>query len=161
MEYLKRRWSFLEKIAVAGLIFIVMFVIGYYTGFLRENCKDNAECFNSRISKCRASEVLFAKNNNLYRYEIRSSVFGYCEMKVTLERVEAGAGQEFKDLQGKSMKCEIPKKLLNEVSLEKFDDMMKYCHGRLKEGIYEIIINRMYSFLVGQLGDVVKEIKKF
>ena len=58
------------------------------------------------------------------------------------------------------MSCKIPKKELAATNFDNFDNLLSYCHGPLKEGLYEVIIQRMYSLVVSQLGDIVKEAQK-
>jgi hypothetical protein len=90
---------------------------------------------------------------------VGSSV-GDCHLHVTLQKVEAGAPAEFQNLEGKKMICSIPKEELEGFSVEGFDRYMTYCHGLLKEGLYEIILTRVYSNIIGQMSDVLSAAQK-
>jgi len=160
MKLSKKRLELIEKIAIVGGVFLALFVIGYYTGYIKSNCGTNKVCFDEALKKCKSSEVLFVRDNNVYRYEAWPGVGEGCFIKITLERVEAGASQEFKDLEGKHMKCKLSKAQLETTSLEQFDNLIKYCHGELKEDVYEIIIQRIYTNIVSNLGDVIQEAQK-
>jgi len=160
MKLSKRKLELIEKIGVLGGIFLIVFVIGYYTGYFRNDCGQDKACFNERFAKCRAAEYISAKQNNVYSYNSYPGVGGDCNLKVTLKRVVVGAPVEFKDLEGRSMLCKIPKSELSSVDLDKMTDLIKLCSGELKEGLYEIIIQRMYSLMISQMDDVVKEAER-
>ena len=147
------------RLAIVGGVFFALFIAGYYTGFLRENCKEDVNCFDERARECKPSDLVVVRDNNVYVYSVGSSVSS-CVMHVTLKKVEAGAPLEFKELEGKKMMCKIPKRELDGFSLSGFENYMGYCHGMLKEGLYEIILTRVYSNLVGNMGDVIAEAEK-
>ena len=57
--------------------------------------------------------------------------------------------------EGKDMTCKIP---LNEVKQINFADLkgfVKYCHGSLKEAIYEQIIAKMYGLVIKNLDEIL------
>lgn len=155
MKYSKKRLTLLARLAFVGGVFFVLFVIGYYAGYLRENCEQDVACFDERAQQCRPSDVVVSKDNNVYQYMVGSSV-GDCHVQVTLQKVEAGAPVEFQNLEGKKMTCAIPKSELDGFSVGGFDKYMTYCHGLLKEGLYEIILTRVYSNIIGQMSDVLQ-----
>ena len=156
MKYSKKRLELFGRLALVGAVFFVLFIVGYYTGFLRQNCKDDVSCFEQRARACRPSDLVFVQDNNVYLYSVGSSIWD-CTLHVTLKRVEEGAPQEFKQLEGKKMTCVVPKKELDAFSFAQFDSYLHYCHGLLKEGLYEIILQRVYSNLVGQMGGILQQ----
>lgn len=160
MKFSKKRLELIEKLAIVGGIFLALFIVGYYTGYIKTNCKLDKACFDEALKKCRSSQFIYVDDNNVYSYEAWPGVGDGCFVKITLERVQAGASLDFKNLEGKSMKCKLTKTQLKETSIEQFDNFIKYCHGELKEGIYEIIIQRIYSNIVSNLGDVIQEAQK-
>ena len=162
MEYAKeKRWKFIPRIAVLGGILLVLFIAGYYTGYLRTDCEQDKACFDEKLQDCRPAQVTLVKNNNAYVYAVGNSLFDTCEVNIELIRVEAGAPPEFKQLlEGKSMSCNIPKEELARISIDQFDNLLQYCHGHLKEGLYELIIQRMQNLVVGQLGGIIDEAER-
>ena len=68
MKLSKRKLELIEKIGVLGGIFLIVFVIGYYTGYFRNNCGQDKACFNEHFAKCRAAEYISARQNNVYSY---------------------------------------------------------------------------------------------
>lgn len=63
-------------------------------------------------------------------------------------------------LEGKSMTCKIPKSKLSEIELDNMKDLLNYCTGPLKEGMYELLLKRMYALVVSQMSNIVKESEK-
>jgi len=145
------------RLAVVGGVFLALFIIGYYGGFLRDNCRDDVACFNARAQECKPTDVAQVSDNNVYTYSVRGSL-GVCRIHVILERAEAGAPAEFRTLEGQKMVCKIPHSELEGFSLDTFDRYMSYCHGLLKEGLYELILRRVYSNLVGQMGSILSQV---
>lgn len=143
------------RLAIVGGIFLVLFLLGYYTGYLRQHCGQDAVCFEERAHACRPTNLLVVQQNTVYAYGIGSSI-GDCHLSVTLKRVDAGAPVEFQRLEGKKMTCSIPKKELEGFTVEGFDQYMQYCHGLLKEGLYELLLTRVYSHLIGNMDDVLQ-----
>ena len=160
MEYTPEKWSFLAKVAVVGGILIALFVAGYYTGYFRKDCGEDKSCFQEEVKDCKPAQVAVIRNNNAYLYRVGNQLGESCEVRIKALRVDAGAPPEFKSLEGEEMSCKIPKTELATTNLDNFDNLLGYCHGPLKEGLYEIIIQRMYALVVSQLGDIVKEAQK-
>ncbi len=155
MKYSKKRLTLFGRLALVGGVFFALFLTGYYTGFLRENCEQDIKCFEERARECRPSDVVVVRDNNVFVYTVGNSV-GDCHVHVKLERVEAGAPADFQKLEGEKMSCAIPKGELDGFSLEGFDAYMTYCHGILKEGLYEIVLTRVYSTMIGHLDEMIR-----
>lgn len=156
MKYSQKRLKLFGRLAIVGGVFFGLFILGYYAGFLREQCHDNAFCFNERAHDCRPTDVQVLQENNLYEYSIRGGIYN-CRILLTLVRTEPGAPAEFQRLQGEKMTCSIPKDQLNELTIDTFNNYLSYCHGPLKEGLYEIILARVYAHLVGDFGDIIHQ----
>ncbi len=159
MEYTPQKWSFLTKVAIVGGILLALFVAGYYTGYFRKDCEQDKQCFQEYVQECKPAQVAVIRNNNAYLYWVGNKLGKTCEINIKSLRVDAGAPPEFKHLEGKEMSCKVPKEELVTTNFDNFDNLLQYCHGPLKEGLYEIIIQRMYALVVSQLGDIVKEAK--
>lgn len=160
MEYTPQQLSFLAKVAVVGGILVVLFVAGYYTGYFRKDCGQEKSCFQEKVKDCKPAQVAVIRNNNAYLYWVGWQLGKTCEVNIKAVRIDAGAPPEFKALEGKEMSCSIPKEQLASTNFDNFDNLLSYCHGPLKEGLYEVIIQRMYALVVSQLGDIIKEAQK-
>lgn len=150
-----RHWF---KTLIISLIIIFIGLIIIYSGIITPVCK-NDKCFNEKFNKCSPAKYTSVKNNNLYEYKIYRSLFSTCNMKVTMKKVATGTDIDIVNaIQGKSMQCKIPKNL-TQIDFADLENLTDYCTGPLKEGIYEIVLNRMYGLIVSQMGDIVKEAK--
>lgn len=149
-----------RKLVAFLLIVIASTAILYVTGIIRKDCGEDKDCFNSALDKCISARLVTVKNNNVYSYGSRFSFTSNCHVDIKLERLPVGADLELRRLlEGKSMDCKIPKTKLHNADMDRIDDLMSYCHGELKEGLYELIIQRSYGLIISNLGDVVKELQ--
>ena len=158
MEFTPQKWTFLAKVAVIGGILLALFVAGYYTGYFRKDCGQDKQCFQEYVTKCKPAQVAVLRNNNAYLYWIGNQLGKTCELKVKALRIDAGAPQEFKSLEGKEMSCKIPKNEINTV--DKIPNLLDYCAGPLKEATYSLIIKRMYSLVLKQLTPIKEELER-
>ena len=152
----------LEKRGIIILSLILLLVlagISYYFGIIKKNCKDE-ECFDDAIKFCSPVKYDRPINNNVYRYEISRSLGENCKMEISLESSSTGTDFETREkLEGKSMKCYIPKVQLYSIDLKEVENLLGYCTGPLKEGIYEIIIKKMYGIILSNLGDILGDVQ--
>ncbi len=159
MEYPSTKRGLFTKLAWLGGFFLVIFLAGYYFGYVGESCGQDGACFNTKLAACKPSSFLNIKNNNVYSYKIANMFGKSCILTITLERTAVGTEPEIVSLlEGKSMRCHVPKKELQQVQVDKVNSILQYCHGELKEGLYALIINRMYTYLIAQLGPIQEQI---
>ena len=76
-----------------------------------------------------------------------------CNIDVTLVSLKQG-GIDNEKLQGKSMICSVLK-----TEAENPEKDLVRCSGELKEGIQEIIIQRMHNYLLENFGEIKNEFK--
>ena len=159
MKLNKKRLEFIEKVAIVGAIFLFLFIISYYTGFLRENCGQDKSCFNQKLLRCKSAELLTVKDNNIYTYRSYPAAGSDCKMVIRLDRVAVGADPDLKKLEGLNIKCKIPRENLQN-GIDDVPSMMSYCSGKLKEELYGLLLKRMNENIVSQLSSALAEIKK-
>ncbi len=159
MKLNKKRLEFIEKIAVVGGIFLFIFIISYYTGFLKENCGQDESCFNKNLLKCKSAELITVKDNNVYSYRSYPAAGSDCNIVVALKRVAVGADPDLARLEGLKMKCRIPRSSL-ENGIDNVKDMMSYCTGKLKEELYGLLLKRINENIISQLSDALTQVKK-
>ena len=83
----------------------------------------------------------------VYKYFIMGEDDGYCEVRVEL--LQANLNKKESDVvEGKEMVCRVP--LGVKVAPE---DDMRFCSGPLREGLQELIIQRMHDYLIENLDD--------
>ena len=150
----------LPRIAILLLIIFGLFLSAYYLGYTREYCGKDKDCFLSHAKTCSPAEVYVSRSNNVYHYIIFPTIKNKCKLSITFERAQEGTSEEHaRLLEGKSMTCLIPKSNLESVNPIEMEDVIDYCSGPLKEGLYEMIIKRMYEFVIINIGEITEELQ--
>ncbi len=162
MEYSKRytRISRLPKILALLLIIILIYTVMHYIGYFRTICEDQT-CFYEKARECNQAEVKVIKDHNVYTYTSYIEPMNRCNLKITLARVQEGSPPEYKELlEGKSMKCTLTKEQMSKLNIDNPNNIIKECHGELKEGLYELVIQRMTELVIANLGEITEETKE-
>ncbi|MBI4448318.1 hypothetical protein HY643_05030 [Candidatus Woesearchaeota archaeon] len=146
-----------KKVVVVVIILAVAFFIVYYFDLLKTNCMDEG-CFNDAVRGCNQAKFLVVRNFNYYRYDIEGSKGDSCEINVAIKKMAIGSSvEQIRRFEGKSMVCLIPESKLSDAKLENLEGLLNYCSGPLKEAIYELIIEKLYTLVVSNMGQVVGE----
>ena len=147
-----------KRVIQFSLAIIVILIIIFYFGY--KNTCTTEECFNDAVKTCSPIKYDKLVTNNIYKYSISRSIGSNCNIQVSLEKLSVGTDFNTKiKLEGKSMKCVIPKSDLEYLSINQVEDLLSYCTGSLKEGIYELIIKKMYSIIISNLGEVLGDVQ--
>lgn len=149
-----------KVIILCIIIFVVLLIIFYYFGLIFKKTCTTQECFEDSVGVCSPVKFDNRINNNIYHYEIYRSLGANCKININLLRSSEGTDFDTKGrLEGKSMKCLIPKDDLATLRLTEVNNLLKYCSGPLKEGIYEIIIKNMYTIIINNLGEILGDVQ--
>ena len=148
---MKRKYKVLIIAVVVALVFSALFIY-------KKNCKDE-ECFNEALYQCTPAKYFGYRNNNLYLYKISRSLFRDCNLKVEVERMAIGSDPDLiRLLEKKQMKCKIPKDM--KLTLDKMENLLTYCNGELKEGLYQLMLERLYALVVRDMKGIIDEAEK-
>lgn len=151
-EYRSLDWKFwvLVTIMIAGSLFIA-----YQFGAFKKTCNDEL-CFKDALKNCDYAKFLTTKNFNYYTYAINGPTNGDCDLTIKLEKMAAGTPTEkITQFEGKSMRCRIPKSEIAKMEDLNFDKALNYCSGPLKEAMYELIIEKLYSVIIQNMGSII------
>jgi len=147
------RWS-LKKWVIAAVIvsivIVIVIAIGGYFFYTGPQC-GSEECFNDNLIECKRSSFIADKPDTVLGYQILSVIEGKCRVEVELIQVKRGSG-DLVGLEGEKMICELQKGVFTQPESD-----IKDCHGSLKEGIQEAIIQRMHSQLIENIGQIKLE----
>lgn len=111
-------------------------------------------CFEKALEKCEKAKYVYDAQN-IWLYEIKSKKQEKCLVSVELLQIKYGI-LESRRLEGKKMVCEIP---LGSVEMPGSD--LSKCSGELKEEVQQIIIEKMHSYIIENIGKISKELEKF
>ena len=157
----RRKSNNFKKILTAISLFLIIVALAYLLGFFRKTCFDD-ECFERSLSDCSPADFVTQRSNNIYIYSIRQSYLDDCNIVIELAKVAPGSEPRTRELlEGNSMECKIPKSFLRNNNLDNLDNILQYCHGQLKEGILELIIEKMYSQIIINLNAIIEESRAF
>jgi len=139
-----------SKEIIAGLI-IVVGVIALYTTFSPVECTDLG-CFEAHMVKCKpATYINNAEEEASWEYNIIGTNDEKCDIEVKLLNAKEG-GVDLIAYEGQSMWCSHP---IGAVGYPEKD--LSACRGELKEGLQAIVIEKLYKYLVTNLGEIRSE----
>lgn len=135
----------LNKNIIILLIVIALALSLYFTFFNISSC-DTIACFNNALAKC--SKVKFAnmQEEATWLYTIKGSKDDKCVVQVKSTNVRL---DEAKKIENKDMLCYIPKGMVIPPESE-----LDNCHGLLKEGLQDIIIEKLHVYIVQNIGKI-------
>jgi len=158
IKQIKKQYHLKTIIAILLVILIVSLV--YYSGIIKPTCYSD-DCFNKKYQDCSPAQYTKIRNNNIYNYKISRSIFSTCNIKIEMTKTAPGTDIDIKEaIEGKSMKCQIPKQYLTSTNINEFENLIDYCTGPLKEGMYNLMLKRMYGLVVSQMGPIINEMEK-
>jgi len=143
----------LGKVLLSISLIIILTLAVYLTVPIKK-CYDRS-CFNSEANRCRASSFLNKEEGNLIQYAIKGPRWRGCLLEIKIIDTNS-IRTEF--LEGKKMTCIIP--FGQKVFLEDVGGILDYCSGPLKEGLYEVLLERMTTLITKELANVTAEMEK-
>jgi len=135
-------------VIIIGVVTFIMLVIALYFTFIYYPTCEGLACFNGKLESCSKTHFLNDAADGVWNYKIKGKSGKSCEIYV--EFLQAKVGEvEVANLEGKSMVCFTP---LGTLISPQSD--LKNCHGILKEEMQNLIIKKMHSYLMDNLGAV-------
>ncbi|MFA4960093.1 MAG: hypothetical protein WC548_00325 [Candidatus Pacearchaeota archaeon] len=142
-----------KKRLSSGFSFLILVVVLVLLGFFlwrayysEEKCI-NWECFNANLEKCDRTKFI-GGTEMIFEYTILGNSEKMCRIDVKLLQGELNNQDSIK-LEGKSMICELPS---GSVAIP--EKNIKNCHGILKEGLQELFIIKLHTYIVQNLGKI-------
>ncbi len=136
---------------IVFLIVIVALVAVYFTFFFYYKC-DSLACFQEHQKNCDSTKFIRDTSESTWNYKILNKKNGECRIEVTLLQVKKG-NIDLEKLQGQSMICSLT---LGSYATPEGD--ISKCHGDMKEGLQQIIIQKMHSYILNNLGQIGSEL---
>lgn len=142
--------------SVLGLIAVIVFVtvIGVYSFFKYSPECQSYDCFQSKMKSCSSVSYINDQPEAIWKYVVQGRDGGICKIEVTLVHAKKGelGIDKFEKM---SMLCEYPYGFASYPE----KDISK-CHGRLKEELQNLIINKLHSYIIENLGKFNDELNK-
>jgi len=139
-----------KKIFRNGLLVVVAIVVIvlFYLNFIYSPTCQNYECWQKRMVKCERTSFVNEQKEASWGYEIKGKSEKECFVEVTLLLAKKGE-LGINEIIGDTMTCEYP---LGSVTYAEKD--LSACHGPLKEDLQELIISKLHSYILENLGQV-------
>lgn len=151
---LKRNLTKKATYFILAIVLVVALIAAIYLTFIYLPECQNFACFQSYMTKCSRATFVNEEPEASWGYEIKMAQGKECVINVKLLMAKQGElGVE--KFVGHEMTCYYP--LGSSAYPEK--DLSK-CHGLLKEEIQEIIINKLHSHILENLGKFDESLSK-
>ena len=134
-----------------GLIAVVVLVYVFWMLFFSYEDCGSWDCFNENLKVCDKTRFIGGEEM-VFEYTVLGKSGDSCEVNVVLLQGSLGA-KDSSFLEGREMVCDLP---FGVVMLPESD--MVNCHGLLKEGLQDLMIERLYSYIIDNLGKINLEI---
>ena len=138
-----------------GIIGIIVILMGamYFTFYYSYTCDDMA-CYLAHQEKCSKTTFVNDVEDATWEYFVKGHKDGKCEIDVTVLRIKSGDVSQ-KRLEGKTMTCLVPQS-----SLAMPESDISLCHGVLKEELQNLIIQKLHTYILENLGEIGEELQK-
>ncbi len=150
---MRQKKKIIILIIALSILFVMLLGSLYFFYVTLKTCNDEA-CFDEALVTC--SRVYFIKDSvtTIMEYKIQGVTGDTCQVDIKLLQVKKGSA-DLALLEGKSMSCFTK---LGVFSNPESD--LSVCHGILKEEIQDMIIKRMHTQIVENLGKISEETTK-
>lgn len=147
---MNKRGYFDKRLLLVPIGLVVVGVFVWLLFFLRMPC-DDWDCFNDALKNCKRVSFI-GGTDMVFQYKINGIRDDRCEVGAKLLQGELN-NQDSLKLEGQEMKCSLPKGV---VMIPESD--ISNCHGLLKEGLQDLVIKELYSYLVQNIGKINLEL---
>ena len=141
-----------KVLVVIGIIICVgLIAYGFYGLFYYKDCTNSPSCFYAHMEKC--SHAIYVNAQNMtFEYRILGKSGDSCVVNVKMLRSDL-IKEDLSKLLSQNMRCSIPfgVVIVPESNLD-------YCHGTLKEEMQNRIINKLYAYIVQNIGKIEVQI---
>jgi len=138
------------------LLVLLVLVLGaavWFTFFGGKACGD-FDCFQKKMQKCERADLINEQPEASWKYQIVGTRGGECAIDVTLLQAKEGE-LGIQELEGLEMRCLYPK---GRATYPESD--LNRCSGELKEEMQEIVIRRLHTYILENLGELSGELSK-
>ena len=129
-----------------ALVILAVLVWGVWAAFFGYATCDNWDCFNAKLEDCGKVKFIGESQNMIFEYTVEGDKGDECEVGVQLLQGELNRQDSIK-LEGHKMTCYLPEGVI----MIPDSDIGK-CSGLLKEGLQDLLIKKMHTYLVQNLG---------
>ena len=140
-----------KKVYIALIVvFAISALVFVYLNLIYSPSCQNYECWQKYMTKCKKASFVNEQTEASWGYEIKGKTDNQCDIEVTLLLAKKGE-LGINELVGDKMTCSY--KIGTATYAEKD---LSSCHGLLKEELQTLIINKLHSYILENLGQVAE-----
>ena len=103
-------------------------------------------------------KINYEPEADVLSYEIKGKKENGCIIIVFLKFIQNNNNPILKGmLENKGMICNVPLEIIQLKPISDLEDLSDYCTGPLKEAAIEVTLEKLYSIVVANLGEIGKE----
>jgi hypothetical protein len=138
-----------KKVYIALIVIVVLALAGavYLTFFYVPQCQ-NYECWQKYMSRCSKATFINDEAEASWKYEVEGSESNQCVISVELLMAKQGE-LGIEKLGGEEMSCSYP---MGATAYAEKD--LSKCHGLLKEELQTMMITKLHSYILENLGKI-------
>ena len=129
------------------LVFVAFLVASYFTFIYKTNCPD-IHCWRTKLEGCNKARYISDGGDIIWIYEIKGKENDKCIVNVEVMRIVRGLDKT-RAMEGMSMDCYLPLGVY--VAPERNPNI---CHGRLKEEIQTLMIEKLHQYVLDNIGEI-------
>jgi len=141
-----KKWYLKWNVWLIPIVVVIALYAAWFILMSYVEC-DSRDCFNTNLASCIRTKYT-GGNNMIYEYIIINKAGSLCDVQVTLLQGELN-NKDSQRLEGKNMVCQLP---LGVIMNPESD--IRNCHGDLKEGLQDLVIQKLYTYLVQNIGRI-------
>lgn len=138
---------------VLGAVVIIAVIFASYFTFVKPISCTTYACFQENMASCNKATYINEDPEASWRYTIIGKESGECKIEVILLQAKKG-DLELDLLKGYGMECIYPIGVVNYPDAD-----LGACSGRLKEELQGIVIKKLYSYILDNLGQLDESLK--
>ena len=142
-----------QKEIFAIMILFVAVIALYYT-FAPIKCADFS-CFTAHMAKCKSATYVNEEVEAAWNYRIIGTSEKKCDIEVIL-LIAKESNLDLRQYEGNSMICS------HSIGTSGYPEKnLALCKGELKENLQSIVIERLYKYIVTNIGEIREEILSY
>lgn len=142
------------------IILVLLIVTVYFTAFYSKKCLSR-ECFDISLARCEKAHFTNKAEEATWLYKIEggnlNNIIDILKTKkltkntcqVYIKNLDMKNLEYAEKLKNKEMVCYLPLKVVMNP-----ESNLDYCHGLLKEGMQDIIIQKMHLYIIQNIGEI-------
>ena len=135
-----------------GIIFVIVVGIAVYLTFYTAPVCNTYECFQGHMSECSRGSYINEAPEASWGYQIIAKQSDSCQIEVTLLQAKKG-DLGIDKLNGETMICSYP------LGVSAYPEKnLDVCSGKLKEDLQSLLINKLYTYILDNLGQFNKSL---